>query len=778
LIKKVLLLLFVAAACSADQVAVSNFKYVNTNENSTIIDPNEAQDLLNVDITPGGKSVKKRAGYGLYKTVVSTSTGNHGGFHGYDSTGNDIQIWASSTSVMSVVADATPVQLVSSMTINSTIDCANTQGSMYCVNSSRTFYIRTDGATITSWSPTPLGTMIEATPDRVVVAGVAATPSTIYVSGANAFTTYTVGPLSTDPFTEVIAAPGSRITHLRWGCQKLLWWKEESFGYLDFEDQYTAQVKIISDNIGTVDNTSAVDPGGSVWFRGQDGHIYEYNCSGLIKQSIEITPQMQTSGRRTANSYTQTTQADFDSGTITPTGYLYTSSAGDVQLSTSIVLISSPSFEAGPNNSAPNVNGWTVTRNVGYIAPVVLTSSATSCNGGALAPYAGTYYLFGTAATNVEVHLLDSIGNITQSVVIPDATNCTWTEGYMIRSASATATNVKIRINMQNGIGNTTIDSNAFTWPGGVRFWYVTDSSIPSGYNIAFDNFVTFASTGLYISPVVNKPNLATWNTFNATTVNDGTSHSFYIRASTSPFTITNATPTWTAQTAGAGITITTGTYFQVRDEMAITFSTQVPKLLDFTVNWYEGTASDQAYMLYFDNAIWASMSYGVGISSNNYIFRRDLINQGWGLYNFGAGGMLVQGNRLYFGSVVDGKVFQFGSGTSDNGNAITSYWKSKDFTAGDPFVQSSLMQIDVFAKQNTGQSITSTYTMDTSTSTAYSVSLNSALNSYVQSRKLLPSGKTGYTFNLKLGDSSSTSNWEVFGFRMGYTTIPWKPTQ
>src|SRR6185295_3609685 len=158
--------------------------------------------------------------------------------------------------------------IVSSATLSATLDCADTQGNAYCVNSARDFYIRTNGTTLGQWFTTPLGTMVEATPDRIAVAGVSASPNTIFISGSNAFTNFTAAPLTTDPFTEVIASPGSKLTHIRWGCQKLLWWKDQSFGYLDFDDQYSAQIKIISDTIGTVDNTSAIDPGGSVWFRG------------------------------------------------------------------------------------------------------------------------------------------------------------------------------------------------------------------------------------------------------------------------------------------------------------------------------------------------------------------------------------------------------------------------------------------------------------------------------------------------------------------------------
>lgn len=905
LIKKLFIALFLASSCFADQAAISNFKYLNTNENSTIIDPNSAQDLLNVDITPGGKSVKKRSGYGLYKNVFSTSSGVHGGYHFFDSSGNDIQIWGSSVSVKGIVADGAPATIVSSMTVNSTIDCADSQGSAYCVDSNRDFYIKTNGATLTNWYTSPLGTMVESTPDRIVVAGVAASPNTLFFSQSNAFTNYTVGPLTTDAFTEVIAAPGSHLTHIRWGCQKILWWKDQSFGYFDFDDQYSAQVKIVSDNVGTFDNTSAIDPGGTVWFRGQDGHTYKYDCSSLERMTIDITPQIQTSGKRTTNLWQQTSQADWQSGAIIPTGYLSTTlSVGDVVSSSfsksefssasgwgsgtsSNFAIGTSSISLLTNNSGtvtdsgfetnPISTNWTVSGT----ASSVTTDVGTNCT---MSPDSGSRFgIIQSSGTTVTINAVatDTGLEISTTTFVGTTNSCTWTSrtlsstGYIGRRiklklsiGSVSTPRISSVITKDSYIfggditfktafdqiggaicpggvctynvgldtiasGSSTITSGAFTsqlYDMGLASttWQITDlnftanTSTPSFSLItatattgpwtqvitssqtnslsnryakftstitvgSADNALTYISSftivarssGTLYSAWKNAPNWSAWGTFNPTSQDNGGSHTFYVRASSSPQTVLNSTVTWVAQSANAQVaTSTAGIYFQIRDDFTVPAATNTPTLNDFTVNWFEGSASDQAYMLFFENAIWETVAYGTGVSSNTYVFRHDLINQGWTLYNFGAGGMLIQGNKLYFGSVGDGNVFQYGSGVSDNGAAINAFWKSKDFTAVDPFMQSSLVQIDIFGKQNSGQSITSTYTMDTSTVTSYTVSLSSPSQTYIQSRKLLPSGKTGYTFNLKISDTSATSAWEIFGFRIVYNTLPWKPTQ
>lgn len=875
----------------ADQIAVSSFKYLNSNENSTIIDPAEAQDLLNVDITPSGKSVKKRLGYGLYKTVFTPSIGVHGGYHFFDSAGNDVQLWGSSVSLKGIVADATPNTIVSSATVNSTWDCADTQGFSYCVDSNRDAFIKTNGTTLGGWFTSPLGTMVESTPDRVVVAGVSASPNTLFVSQSNTFTNFTTGVNATDAFNEVIASPGSHITHIRWGCQKLLWWKDQSFGYLDFEDQYTAQIKIVSDNIGTFDNTSAIDPGGNVWFRAQDGHTYKYDCSGLSRETVDITPQIQTSGKRTSNLWQQTTQSDFQSGSIVPTQNLSTTiSAGDVIVSsfqaneysnTQWNSGTSSNFVLGTTSISLSVANANIPNN-GFESGSANWTLSNATVGGSLvgvnctlSPRSGSNMLINTVANasvgdTYTLSLKTCAGSTINSTTFAQADNsCSWT-ARTLSSSGAAKKSVKIVLeDTTSGVsaatsdcflnsgtditiytasdktrtappplrtvvfdditdGSSTITSGYYTSPayntgftsstfqlqgiwtvnaatptfslltstGSTGPWtslltstatngvgnkfviYTTSLSVVQGQDAltAISSFTLLSrSSGTYYSAVKNAPNLTGWSTFNPTTTGDGT-HTFYMRSSSNSFTVLSATPVWTAQSANSLVVVTTYTYFQVRDDFSLSAATQTPTLNDFTLNWFEGSASDQAYMLFFENAIWESVAYGSGVSSNTYVFRYDLINNGWGLYNFGAGGMLIQGNKLYFGSVGDGNVFQFGSGASDNGTAMTSYWRSKSFVGPDAFLQNQLTNVDIFAKKDSGSTLTSTYTLDTSTATAYSIALSTS-SSIIQSRKLLPSGKLGYTFDIKLGDSSTSSQWEVLGIRMGYTQLPYKPS-
>lgn len=897
LVRALVLALFVPALAYCEQRALSSFGYLNNNESSVIIDDTEAQDLLNVDVTAGGKSIKKREGYGSYKSL-GTGQAIHGGYHFFDAAGNDVQIWASSTSLYGIVADGTPTQLVSSGTLNATWDCADTQGFAYCVSSSRDAVIKTNGATKT-WYTSPLGTMVEMTPDRLVIAGVAGALSTLYHSKAGDFTNFSVGIDDPDAFTEVIASPGSRITHIRYGCGKLLWWKNRSFGYLLGETQSNVEPVIVSDTVGTQDNDSAIDPGGTVWFRAQDGHIYSYDCQQLEKRSTAITPNIQTAGDRTSNSYNLTTQPDWQSGTIVPTDKLSTTLiSGDVVPSSFTATETTAadwaqgtlsSLEIGGNSiiisTLTSTSGWNSWSpgNIGFPSawsPLTNCGAFTTDKGGD-----GTILELsnGSSSINLVVSLVDANTNavITSSTHTYADNSCSWTQRTLTVGSSHGRRRAKLKFSgptgspfLTNGFSAAvTLTGGDITYytksdiQSGVRHWFVDSnlnvsnaiaegglSSISQGtyrskvYNVGFtpsyaslsytaslndftpafsiqhasstngawsdlgtaadtsyanaEQYLRFISTftvsgnddaltslddvtllarssGTFYTTVVNRPNLSSWDTLNATYNISGSSVAFYLRSSTSAFTTLSSTPAWTGQTVGSVISIATGTYMQGRVDFAVTASSHAVALNDLTINWFEGSASDKAYATYFSDAIWWSVAYGAGITTNNYIFRYDLLNAGWTLYNFGSNGFLTQNNNLYFGSPSSDSIFRFGGSTSDNGSAINSYWKSKDYSGSDPWVDNTYKQLDVYATRNQNETLTVTYGVGTSTNTtSYNISLSTSSSSVVVHKKLLPIGKNGPTFNVQVGDNSSSSSWEVLGFRFVYDPLSYRPSQ
>lgn len=881
-----------AAPVFGETIALDKFGYLNNNESSVIIDPSDAQDLLNVDITPGGGSVKKRAGYGLYKQL-SGDGAIHGGHHFFDSSGNDVQVWGSSRSLYGIVADASPTQIISSATVGTTWDCADTQGFAYCVTSSRDLLTKTNGAT-QSWFTSPLGTMIAVTPDRLIVSGVAASPNTLHFSESQNFTNFTPGITATSPFAEVIAAPGSRITHVEAACGRVLWWKDQSFGYLLGTDQTNIEVVTVSGIVGTQDNSSAIDNGGNVWFRGSDGHIYRYDCASLEKTSIEISPNIQQSGSRTANSYSESTQSDFQSGTISPTGQLSTTvSPGDItpssftttitlssdfatgtfsnaQISGNSIVISTNNGNVTNNSFESLLSNWTTSGN--WVSDDGLTcgASGSSAQDGTRWASWADGSLSGTSVTAYLIDGNDSSILVTGPTISHNGTNsCSWTQRAITGNSTYARKYAKVRFTASDG---DTLTSAAFIYNGrDIAFYSATFDNDINSTLIEIDNVTdgvsslstgTFTSTayntgllrsyvsliytatvndftpaftlhdaaasggpwaeigqgsgqsysarqyvrfissftvsgssdaatslddvtllsrssGTYYSPVINRPSLTTWDTLNVSASAGNGSHTYYIRSSTNTFTVLSSTPSWTSQSAGSAITASTGTHFQFRDDFGVTGSTHTPTLSEFTINWFEGTASDKAYASYFNDAVWWSVSFGDGQTTNNYIFKYDLLNSGWTIYDFGAGGFLVQGNRLYFGSTADSGLYRYGSSTDDNGSAINAYWKSKDFPGQDPWLENEYTNIDTIIRRDPSQTLSVDYALNASTTTtSFDIGLSNTTQAVIRHKKLLPAGKIGGLFNIMFSDESTTSAWEVLGFRFTYKPLPYRPSQ
>ncbi len=267
-----------------------------------------------------------------------------------------------------------------------------------------------------------------------------------------------------------------------------------------------------------------------------------------------------------------------------------------------------------------------------------------------------------------------------------------------------------------------------------------------------------------------------TWGTFGADDIYPGiSSTTYYVRAATNSFSILSSTPSWIAQTKNATVAASTGTYMQMRADFSLSAATEAPTINDFQFNWFEGSASDKAYMTYFNDAIWFAVSSSSNVSTDNEILYWDLLNGAWLVYDIAANGFLIENNRLYFGSPTTPKVFEFGAVTTDNALPINSYWRSKSFLGQDPFVQNEFQQAD-FVLGQSSTTLTFTYTLDSKTSTVYNMTAYDPAASLIQRNFLLPVGKIGKYYDFKIGDNSSNAAWRLMGHRVHYNALNWKP--
>lgn len=930
--KKVLLLslLFVAPLKGEDIIYQNIGPYggLNNSDSPIAIPANKAQSLLNVDVSPGGKSIKKRKGYALFSNLSITTSAVHGVYNFFDSNGNSVDLYFNDTRISASIGGASVSVLSSTGSNGATWQCVDSQGFAYCNSSARTSLLKTNGATFSYINTVnSTGTMVAVTPERLVASGFSEAPNRIDLSKANDFTNWTIGSAATSAAQFTVVSPGSRITHIVYVFGRLIWFKDSSFGYIQI-GQETAQadwqVRTISPNVGTLDNTS-VYWDGLLYFRGQDGHIYAYDGSNLEKLTRDLEGTISVSGNRTANSWTQTTQTDFETSSMTPSGFLSTTinpgaivlgtataisdfvddSASDFGAAASIVNLDTTSFSGSVVTSTAVRNltlGSFVTTNVngtpnGTGSPLggitngppslqqfqstytflVSSVSLSVCNGGGI-PSTYTVSIFNDFSDAVGSIVISSGHNFNgisscpsytlRTIVFPSSAIITSGTKYWIGVASTPLSN---NLNWEqassvngykftaDGISTTTSFSTVYrlhgydystngslvsrsfdngfstaswlwdwstfyasgTIPSGATLTYQTQTSSDSSCSSCWDSLVSvssgasptstvkrfirykasFTSNAVSTSPTLNyvelnmtnrlRPNgtyysqvhpitgaISAWDSFNVTKVDGGGSQTFYIRASTGNFTITSSTPAWTAISAGAVPSISTGVNVQIKDEFAVTKTTQSQTLNDFTINWFEGQASDKAYGTYFKDAIWWSVASGVSVSTNNRVLRLDLLNGDWYLYDIGANGFLVRNNSLYFGSSAAGKIFKFGDADSDDGSAINAYWKSKDFVLGNPFVKKEFVNLSVSAGSVSNSTMTVTYTVDGSSSTSFQFPLYAgSQNSYRNFNKNLPLGRIGSTFNVQVGNNGADQPLEVFAIQFGLREKPWVPT-
>ncbi len=929
--KKLLLLSFLLVSPAfGEDIQYTNigpFGGINNSDSPLAIPANKAQDLINVDVSPGGKSVLKRKGFALFSNLAHTTSPVHGVHNFYDSSGNSVDLYFNDYDISASVGGGAVSVLSSTAPLAATWQCVDSQGFAYCNNTGRTSLLKTNGAIfshITSVNST--GTLVAVTPERLVTSGFFEAPNRIDFSKANDFTSWTIGSAATSAAQFTVVSPGSKITHIVYAFGKIIWFKDSSMGFIYIggeEAQADWELKIIDPRVGTLDNTSVYWEG-ILYFRGQDGHIYGFDGSNVEKLTRDLEGTISVSGNRTTGSWSQSTTSEFETSSMTPQGFLSTTlvpnsivlgtataisdftddSASDFGAADSVVYLDTTTIPGSVylSTAASSVTGTTpVTTNVrgpgagtisgtrlvsqsiistytfllssitvlgmsedpgtklstitfslaydnaGYPGGVFLSTginldSLTGTpsnvvavfNSSAVLSSGSTYWLqIATTADSTSAPIFDFVETDTSPEVL------------LFYNGVSTTTDASDRLStrmhgydfFQSGVLTSRAFDNGFsthvwiwdwdtfyasgTIPTGQSLLYTTQTSSDSSCVNCWDTAVSvssgasptsavkryirykanFALTSPGTSPVLNyvefnmtkrlRPggtyysevhetgsNLSSWDSFLADKTNNGGTVSFQIRASSTAIGINSSTPAWVNVSAGDTPNISTFTNVQVKAIFAATKSTHSPTLNDFTVQWFEGTASDKSYGTYFNDAIWWSVASGVAVSTNNRILRLDLNNADWYLYDIGTNGMLVRNNSLYFGSSTEGKIFKFGEVDNDNGADINAFWKSKDFVQGNPFVKKEFVNLSLSAGSVANSSMTVTYSVDGSSSTVYQFPLYAGSNFYKHFNKNLPLGRIGNTFNVKFGNSGADQPFEVFAVQYGFRDKSWVPTQ
>lgn len=330
------------------------------------------------------------------------------------------------------------------------------------------------------------------------------------------------------------------------------------------------------------------------------------------------------------------------------------------------------------------------------------------------------------------------------------------------------------------GVFSSIVSNSLSTSAYGDRFVRYKISFTSFQNDIGLSNFssmsVVSASTGTYYSAVKNAPNLTSFGSLAVTKSDDGGSHTFYMRSSTSVFTVNSATPAWVAQGANTTISIATGTYFQLRDDFAITAATQAPSLDLFSISWREGTPRQPMASVVADKRYFLSFSTSTAVNKNTGLL---VLTKGpvWSFWNTPFGSLLSHRGAYYGTNNADnGKVYTLFSGTSDDTAAINSYIKTKDFALAD-VTQDKLMDSFYLIFDSKGATdITTKYFLDRQ-ATEYSLAdvSQDETDGLVTAKLNFPlSASTpnyGKTISFKIGSNDTEDSLALYGGILNYRT-------
>ena len=245
----------------------------------------------------------------------------------------------------------------------------------------------------------------------------------------------------------------------------------------------------------------------------------------------------------------------------------------------------------------------------------------------------------------------------------------------------------------------------------------------------------------------------------------------------------TNATVNgWTAQTNNATMTISTNAAVYIGFRSLLGSATDQAQINSCLVNWANGVQPQSVFGTYdsINNSIyWATAKDSLGTNNRLLKYDLNLAEQGiapWFPFDIKATAMRMVNNSLYFGHASSGTWNQYGDVDADNGVAYSAYWKSKDWSCGNPFLDADWLRSSASLKNNASGNVTQTLTNLFGTTDSYTISTSTTSTiPYVRAthniKKLSPSP----FMNIKFSNSSANQPFEVHGYKIDCTPQPFR---
>ena len=809
LVKRIIpfLLFLVPSFLKADtQSFGGQWRGMNNADASIMIGDNEAQDLLNVDITDNGNGIRKRDGYSQFKTIGTSTWGVRGGYYFRDTSGNSYIVHANNRSLFKSINSGDYSAFLTTDTAGSYYDFTDSQGYLYRATSNRDQFCRYDGTTLTYYPSAPQGDQIEALPDRLAISGESAHPNRVYFSGAADFTNFTTGLNDTDPFYEEFGLPGQKLTAIKYALGRLFAWTSTTLSFWSGSTQFDGTIQDVTTNVGTSQPGSILYDNSVIYWQGNDKHFYSFDGNSIEKISTPISGSVSRFVGGESKSIIQTTQADFALGT-TSTSLTISENPGFITFpSTGITVddfsdsncssgqtwrlnyINTISTNCSSNemviNSIPNSS----------IAMMITTISFSVGNS-----ISADIKISGDWTSDASFSLCSSV--ITSTASIPN--NGCYTFDFSGNGATTLIYRDTTQIASIGSILNSSYNRITFSIDknndlsvikNGIVVGYVNDANYTSfsymsfntscrftGITLTVDNVSINPFSGVFVSTQISiGSSITSWGQFsdNSTkTGNASLAYTIYTDTDTSIDT-NNATTFVSSQTITppAIPTISTAPYLVWKATFTRTASTETISLDSVSIAWNEGTLTHTFGSIDKNHRLYWSLAEN-NSTTNNATYIYDPRFTSWLKYSVPMDAVTKVGDSFYFGGPSTGVVYLYPSGTNDDGSAITAYWKSKDFIGGDPFVEKDFQTYSLIAKTQTGSNIDLDISYNGSPSyTRNNISLTSSLGlPFIRYNARFPTGKLGSFVNFKFGNDDLSSPFEVYSMKYDYTPRAWR---
>lgn len=397
--------------------SVTNFGGgLNSNYSSLTIADDEVQDALNV-FFDADNSVVKRNGFATYGTTGTFAFTN--GWTYTDSSNNNWIVVLSSDAIRASDGDGTFSIVIATVPTptESLVGAVNAEGRIYFVDQIQGVYYWAGSGTATKVSGSPLGSLITEYKGRVWVSG-EAQPNQNRLSASKYLdgTTWTTGTLATDPITYIVGLNdrSDGITSMFSGLNDAIYLTKNKSIYALFGfDQTDFQVSVITSESGCLDQGSVQPYANGLVCVSQRGLEYFDGVNiSLISKKIRNKIASALSSNFSQRSWTLTSKADWDSGTISTTSWLSTSiTEGSIMLSTMAVIVSSDDTQANfQDGTLTNLSATTSSGSIQLsLTAAVAKNSSTPSDNPNLGACDPSYYAFTQSFTPTTSYIATSV---------------------------------------------------------------------------------------------------------------------------------------------------------------------------------------------------------------------------------------------------------------------------------------------------------------------------------------------------------------------------------